>query len=49
MVKDTFFNVKNMAIILAVEIIAAVLGTLLGKYIYNKFFNRDIKKEGILS
>jgi len=49
MVKDTFFNAKNMAIILAVEIIAAVLGTLIGKYIYNKFFNRDIKKEGILS
>lgn len=49
MVKDTFFNAKNMAIILAVEITAAVLGTLLGKYIYNKFFNRDIKKEGILS
>ena len=49
MVKDTFFNSKNMAIILSVEIIAAILGTLLGKYIYNKFFNKNVKKEGILS
>ena len=49
MVKDTFFNSKNMAIILSVEIIAAILGTLFGKYIYNKFFNKNVKKEGILS
>lgn len=49
MVKDTFFNPKNMAIILSVEIIAAILGTLFGKYIYNKFFNKNVKKEGILS
>lgn len=34
MVRDTFFNSKNMAIILSVEIIAAILGTLFGKYIY---------------
>ena len=49
MVKDTFFNSKNMAIILSVEVIAAILGTMLGKYIYNKFFNKNIKREGMLS
>ena len=49
MVKDTFFNPKNMTIILVVEIIAAILGSLLGKFIYNKFFNKNIKREGMLS
>lgn len=49
MVKDIFFNGKNMAIILSVEIIAAILGVLLGKYIYDKFFNKNTKKEGMLS
>lgn len=49
MVKDTFFNSKNMAIILSVEVIAAILGTMFGKYIYNKFFNKNIKREGMLS
>lgn len=49
MVKDTFFSSKNMAIILAVEIVAAILGTLLGKFIYNKFFNKNIRREGMLS
>ena len=33
-VKDTFFNPMKMAVILSIEIIAAVLGTLFGKYIY---------------
>ena len=49
MVKDTFFDPKTMTIILVVEIIAAILGTLLGKFIYNKFFNKNIKREGMLS
>ena len=34
MVKGIFFNPKNMAIILFIELLASILGTLLGKYIY---------------
>ena len=49
MVKDTFFDPKTMTIILVVETVAAILGTLLGKFIYNKFFNKNIKREGMLS
>lgn len=49
MVKDTYLNPKNLSIILGIEILAAVIGTLLGKYIYNKFFNRNIEQSGILS
>lgn len=49
MIKDTFMSTKNMSIILSIEILAAILGTLLGKFIYNKFFNKNAKKEGILS
>ena len=49
MVKDTYLNPKNLSIILFIEILAAVMGTLLGKYIYNKFFNRNIEQSGILS
>lgn len=49
MVKDTYLNPKNLSIILIIEIMAAIIGTLLGKYIYNKFFNRNIEKSGILS
>lgn len=49
MVKDTYLNPKNLSIILIIEILAAVIGTLLGKYIYNKFFNRNIEQSGILS
>ena len=41
--------IKNLSIILIIEIMAAIIGTLLGKYIYNKFFNRNIEKSGILS
>ncbi|MBM6968070.1 MptD family putative ECF transporter S component [Pseudoramibacter alactolyticus] len=49
MVKDTFFSPKNMAIILSVEIIAAILGTLFGKYVNKKFFDKTSKKKDILS
>ena len=49
MVKDTFFDPKTMTITLVVETVAAILGTLLGKFIYNKFFNKNIKREGMLS
>ena len=49
MVKDTYLNPKNLSIILIIEIMAAIIGTLLGKYIYNKFFNRNIEQLGILS
>lgn len=49
MVKDTYLNPKNLSIILIVEIMAAIIGTLLGKYIYNKFFNRNIEQSGILA
>ncbi len=49
MIKNIFLDPKTMAIILTIEIIAVLLGTLLGKFIYNKFFNKNIKKEGILS
>lgn len=49
MIKDTYLNPKNLSIILFIEILAAVMGTLLGKYIYNKFFNRNIEQSGILS
>ena len=49
MVKGIFFNPKNMVIILLIELIASILGTLLGKYIYNKFFNKSITRAGILS
>ena len=49
MIKDTYLNPKNLSIILIIEIMAAIIGTLLGKYIYNKFFNRNIEKSGILS
>ena len=49
MVKGVFFNPKNMVIILLIELIASILGTLLGKYIYNKFFNKSITRAGILS
>lgn len=49
MVKDTFFDPKTMTIILVVETVAAILGTLLGKFIYNKFFDKNIKREGMLS
>ena len=49
MVKDTFFDPKTMTIILVVEAVAAILGTLLGKFIYNKFFDKNIKREGMLS
>lgn len=47
-VKDTFMSIKNMSIILSVEILAAILGILLGKFIYNKFFNKNTKKKRIL-
>lgn len=33
MTRDTFFDPKNMAIILAIEIAAAILGALFGKYV----------------
>lgn len=49
MAKDTYLNPKNLSIILIIEIMAAIIGTLLGKYIYNKFFNRNIEQSGILS
>ena len=49
MVKDTYLNPKNLSIILIIEIMSAIIGTLLGKYIYNKFFNRNIEQSGILS
>lgn len=49
MVENTFFNVKNMAIILSIEIIAAILGTLFGKYIYKKFFDKTNNKRSVLS
>ncbi len=49
MVKDTFFNPMNMAIILAIEITAAILGTLFGKYVYKKFFDKNSNKRSILS
>lgn len=49
MIKDTFFSPKNMAIILSVEIIAAILGTLFGKYVNKKFFDKTSKKKDILS
>ena len=49
MVKDTFFDPKTMTIILVVETVAVILGTLLGKFIYNKFFDKNIKREGMLS
>lgn len=49
MVKDTFFSPKNMAIILSIEIIAAILGTLFGKYVNKKFFDKTSKKKDILS
>lgn len=47
-VHDIFFNPKNMIIILSVEIIAALLGTLFGKYVNQKFFNKNNKHEGVL-
>ena len=48
-VRDTFFNPMNMVVILSIEIIAAVLGTLFGKYIYKKFFDKTGDKRSILS
>ena len=49
MVENTFFNGRNMVIILAIEIAAAVLGTLFGKYVYKKFFDKTDKKRSVLS
>ena len=48
MAKALFFNPKTMAIILAIEIVAAVLGSLLGKFLYHKFFNKSVAHQEIL-
>lgn len=47
--KAVFFDPKNLALILLVQLVMSILGTMLGKFIYNKFFNKNNKKEGILS
>ncbi|WP_300281927.1 MptD family putative ECF transporter S component [Peptacetobacter sp.] len=47
-VHNIFFNPKNMFIILIIEIIAALIGTLFGKYVNQKFFNKNNKHEGVL-
>ncbi|AYQ24146.1 MULTISPECIES: MptD family putative ECF transporter S component [Enterococcus] len=47
-VHDIFFNPKNVLIILAIEVVAALLGALFGKYIHQKFFNKNHKSEGVL-
>lgn len=47
-VHDIFFNPKNFIIILAIEIAAALLGSLFGKYVHQKFFNKNNKSEGVL-
>lgn len=49
MLYDTFFNIRNMVIILIIQIVVSYIGTLFGKYINNKFFNRGSKTEGILN
>lgn len=47
-VYDTFFDPKNLMIILAIEIIAALLGALFGKYVHQKFFNKKSRSESVL-
>lgn len=49
MTYDTFFNIKNMAIILSIQLVLSFLGVLFGNYIYRKFFDRNSKKTGLLS
>lgn len=48
-VSDTFMNPKNLIIILAIEIICAILGALFGNYIYKKFFSGKDSKKKILA
>lgn len=48
MIKDIYLNPHNLSIILLVEIVAAILGTILGRFIYNKFFNKNTKREEVL-
>lgn len=47
-IKTIFFDPKNMTIIIAIQIVASVLGIILGQYIYKKFFDKSVKKDGIL-
>ena len=48
MIKDIYFNPHNLSIILLVEVVAAILGTILGRFIYNKFFNKNTKRKEVL-
>lgn len=48
MIKDIYLNPHNLSIILLVEIVAAILGTILGRFIYNKFFNKNTKRKEVL-
>ncbi len=47
-IHDIFFNPMNMTIILSIEVVAALLGALFGKYIYDKFFNKNYSPEKVL-
>jgi len=47
-IKTIFFDPKNMTVIVIVQIVASALGIMLGQYVYKKFFDRAIKKDGIL-
>ena len=48
MIKDIYLNPHNLSIILLAEIVAAILGTILGRFIYNKFFNKNTKRKEVL-
>lgn len=47
-VHDTFFDPKNLIIILTIEVIAAILGSIFGKYVNNKFFAKKSIDESVL-
>lgn len=47
-VHDIFFNVKNITIILVVQLIVSYIGTMFGRYINKKFFSADHAAKGIL-
>lgn len=48
MIYNTFFDVKNIVIIIIVQLIVSYIGTVLGKSIRNKFFKKNHNSEGIL-
>lgn len=42
------FNIKNISIMMIIQIIGGILGAILGIYIYKKFFKASTNKKGIL-